>query len=109
MIVKCQMWNLTPDYLQQVKEELKGRCAAIKARMAHELVDIASDLEELEKLESMAYSVAVKHLPEPKSADCSQEPAAEAVSLAPASAEQAPAGPAKEFEPEAKPASGLVY
>ncbi|MBV8777165.1 MAG: hypothetical protein JO258_08215, partial [Alphaproteobacteria bacterium] len=31
------MWNLTPEYLQQVKEELKGRRAAIQARYADEL------------------------------------------------------------------------
>ena len=59
------MWNLTPDYIQQVKEELKGRRAAIEARYADELKAIASDLDELETIERLAYSLAVKHLPEP--------------------------------------------
>lgn len=59
------MWNLTPDYIQQVKEELTGRRAAIEARYADELKSIAADLEELETLERIAYAFAVKHLPEP--------------------------------------------
>ena len=63
------MWNLTPDYIQQVKEELKGRRAAIEARYADELKSIASDLEDIETLERIAYAFAVKHLPDPVEAD----------------------------------------
>jgi hypothetical protein len=58
------MWNLTPDYLQQVKEELSGRRAAIEARHAQELKALEADLEEIEAIERLAYSFAVKHLPE---------------------------------------------
>jgi hypothetical protein len=59
------MWNLTPEYVQQVKEELKGRRAAIQARHAEELKSLDTDLEEIETLERVAYAVAVKHLQEP--------------------------------------------
>lgn len=95
------MWNLSPDYLLQIKEELKGRQAAIEARMADELRDVASDLEDIEKLESVAYSVAVKHLPQLEPAD---EPAGEFASLAPAGGEL-PEEPTDEPEGEAKTAS----
>jgi hypothetical protein len=67
------MWNLTPDYLANVKKELKGRRAAIQARIADELKAIDADIEEIETLERVAYSFAVKHLPE-------QEAVAEPVS-----------------------------
>jgi hypothetical protein len=83
------MWNLTPDYIQQVKEELKGRRAAIEARHADELKGIAADLDEIEQLERIAYAFAVKHLPE-----LQPEPAE------PVSVEGEPA-------PEAHPKAGL--
>ena len=57
------MWNLTPDYLATAKEELKGRRAAIQARIADELKAIDEDIEEIETLERIAYAFAVKHLP----------------------------------------------
>lgn len=60
------MWNLTPDYLANTKEELKGRSAAIQARIADEIKAIDVDLEEIEALERAAYAFAVKHLPEMK-------------------------------------------
>jgi hypothetical protein len=95
------MWNLTPDYIQQVKEELKGRRAAIEARYADELKSIASDLEDIEQLERIAYAFAVKHLPEPKPEEPVSEPAAEMAELQPAPAE--PVSP--ESEPEGEKAS----
>ena len=58
------MWNLTPEYLQRLREELSGRRAAIQARYADELKSIEQDLQEIETLERIAYSVAVKHLSE---------------------------------------------
>ena len=70
------MWNLTPDYLTSIKEELKGRRAAIQARIADELKGIDEDLEEIEMLERVAYAFAVKHLPE-------AEPQEAAAALAP--------------------------
>ncbi|HZK91734.1 MAG TPA: hypothetical protein VFC56_16455 [Stellaceae bacterium] len=56
------MWNLSPEYIQQVKEELKGRRAAIQARHAEELKSLETDLEEVETLERVAYAVAAKHV-----------------------------------------------
>jgi hypothetical protein len=86
--VIAAMWNLTPDYIQQVKEELKGRYAAIEARHADELKGIAADLDEIEELERIAYAFAVKHLPEPQPADPSEEPpVVEMAMLQPAAAE----------------------
>jgi len=94
------MWNLTPDYIQQVKEELKGRRAAIEARYADELKGIAADLDEIETLERIAYAFAVKHLPDPAesaepepNADPEPEMMAE---LKPAPAEPDAAKPAPE-------------
>lgn len=78
------MWNLTPDYISQVKEELKGRKAAIEARYADELKSIASDLEEIEQLERIAYAFAVKHLPDPEPVEEPVEPKAEVAALQPA-------------------------
>src|ERR1700722_5604421 len=63
------MWTLTPDYLASTKEELKGRRAAIQARIADELKAIDAELEEIEALERVAYAFAVKHLPELSAAE----------------------------------------
>jgi hypothetical protein len=103
------MWNLTPDYIQQVKEELKGRRAAIEARYADELKGIVADLEEIEQLERVAYAFAVKHLPEPREADPVSEPAVEVAELQPAPAEEPIPEPevAPEPEPERQPKGGL--
>jgi hypothetical protein len=62
--VRFAMWNLNPDYVQQVKEELKGRRAAILARHAQELKALEADLDEVETIERLAQSFAAKHLPE---------------------------------------------
>ena len=80
------MWNLTPEYIQQVKDELQGRRDAIHARYADELKSIEVDLEEVETLERIAYAVAVKHLPEPVPA----EPVSEIAVLQPEQPEEAP-------------------
>jgi hypothetical protein len=93
------MWNLTPEYIQQVKEELKGRRAAIEARYADELGSIASDLEEIETLERIAYSFAVKHLPGSEPAETAVEPAVEVAALRPEPA-------AEEMKPEEVPDKG---
>jgi hypothetical protein len=97
------MWNLTPDNIQLIKEELKGRRAAIEARYADELTAIASDLDEIETLERLAYAFAVKHLPEVKPADVSDEPAVELAPLQLARAEPPTTEePSPETHPEAK-------
>jgi hypothetical protein len=84
------MWNLTPDALQRVKEELKGRRAAIQARYADEVKSIEADLEEIENLERVAYSFAVKHLNDEEQA-----------------AAEVAAEPVAEPEPEAEPVAAL--
>jgi hypothetical protein len=56
------MWNLTPEYLEQVKEELNGRRAAVQARIADELKSLDADIEEIETIERLAYAFAVKHV-----------------------------------------------
>jgi len=66
-------WNITPDRVLWIKEELKGRRAAIEARYAQELKAIASDLEEIETLERAANAFASKHCHEGKPADVSGE------------------------------------
>lgn len=68
------MWNLTPEYLTSVKEELKGRRAAVQARVADELKAIEADLEEVETLERIAYAFAVKHLTEGEPASAEEAP-----------------------------------
>jgi hypothetical protein len=57
------MWILTPEYIEQVKEELKGRRAAIQARYADELKSLDADIEEIETIGRLAYAFAAKHLP----------------------------------------------
>src|SRR5258708_22637901 len=101
------MWNLTPDYILQVKEELKGRRAAIEARHADELKSIASDLDDIEQLERIAYAFAVKHLPDPKQADPVSEPQAEVAELQPASVEPASPESEADAEPERQPKGRL--
>jgi hypothetical protein len=97
------MWNLTPDYIQQVKEELKGRRAAIEARYADELKGIAADLDEIEQLERIAYAFAVKHLPD-REEDVAVEPMPEVAELQPAPVEAPePMNVEPEVEAEAGP------
>jgi len=91
------MWNLTPDYLQQVKEELKGRRTTMQARHAEELKSLEADLKEIETLERVAYAVAVKHLPELEPATEQREPEPQVL------AELEP-GPQIEAEPGNEPA-----
>jgi len=92
------MWNLTPDYIQQVKEELKGRRAAIQARYADELKTLEVDIEELETLERIAYAIAVKHLPDPAEPAQTAEAADEVAELQPAPADPLTVDP----EPDVK-------
>lgn len=94
------MWTLTPEYIQQVKEELNGRRAAIEARYADELKSIASDLDEIETLERIAYSFAVKHLPDPEPAEAAVEPMVEVAALQPEPTAE------MKLEPEKVPGSG---
>jgi hypothetical protein len=93
------MWTLTPEYVEEIKEELKGRRAAIQARYADELKSIEADLADIETLERIAYAFAVKNLPEP--AAPAAEPALELATLQPLLAD--PASEAAEPELESEP------
>jgi hypothetical protein len=99
------MWNLTPESIQQVKEELKGRRAAIQARHAEELKSLEADLEEIETLERVAYAVAAKHAPEPaiEPVEVEAVPEPDAVPQAVAELE---AEPVVASEPEPAPLRG---
>jgi hypothetical protein len=99
------MWTLTPEYIQQVKQELTGRRAAIEARYADELKSIASDLDEIETLERIAYSFAVKHLPDSEPAEAAVEPAVEVAALQPEPVSEAAAEEGKP-KPEDVPDNG---
>jgi hypothetical protein len=98
------MWNLTPEYIDQVKEELKGRRAAIQARHADELKSLEKDIAELEALERLAYSVAVKHLPEAIEPAPAPEMALPVAELEGSSLESVDVAPMRS-EPEAKSVS----
>lgn len=95
------MWNLTPDYIQQVKEELKGRRAAIEARYADELKDISADLDEIETLERVAYNFAARHLPDASPAASANELPAEMAMLQAAPALALPESSPMEVRSEA--------
>jgi uncharacterized protein YecE (DUF72 family) len=96
------MWKLTPEYIEQVKEELKGRRAAIQARHADELRALEEDIAELESLEKLAYAVAVKHVPISDEAEDLREPELPAIAeLQGSAAEPADVATARP-EPEVK-------
>jgi hypothetical protein len=98
------MWNITPDNLKLIKEELKGRRAAIEARYAEELKALAADLEEIETLERVAYAFAVKHLSDATAAGAANEPVAQLAALEPDTAE--PPAMDTEAEPQAEAKGG---
>jgi hypothetical protein len=56
------MWTLTSDDVQRIKEELKGRRAAIQARYADEIKLLEADLADIETMERVANAFAVRHL-----------------------------------------------
>jgi hypothetical protein len=96
------MWTLTPDNLEQAKNELKGRRAAVEGRYAAELKAIDADLEEVETLERIGHSFSAKHLAAtavaPDSGGVPREPVAvePEVTMASSEAEMEPTAPAPE-------------
>ena len=100
------MWTLTPDYLASTKEELKGRRAAIQARIADELKAIDAELEEIEALERVAYAFAVKHLPELAAEPAPASPADLAEEQEQVAALQAEPANAHDLEPVSKERNG---
>jgi hypothetical protein len=55
------MWSLSLDDIERVKEELKGRRAALKARYDGELQAIEADLANIETLELAATLFVSRH------------------------------------------------
>jgi hypothetical protein len=55
------MWSLSLADIERVKEELKGRRAALKARYDGELQAIAADLANIETLERAATLFVSRH------------------------------------------------
>ena len=55
------MWNITPEDVDRVKEELKGRRAAIQARFEDEIQKLTAELDDIEAFERVATSFAQRH------------------------------------------------
>jgi len=63
------IWKITSEHVQSIKEELKGRRAALEARLADALNTIESELDEIATLERAIGTFAAKHLPDTTPAD----------------------------------------
>jgi hypothetical protein len=55
------MWSLSLEEIERVKEELKGRRAALKARYEGELQAVEADLANIETLELAATLFVSRH------------------------------------------------
>jgi hypothetical protein len=55
------MWNITPEDVDRVKEELKGRHAAIQARYDDEIHKLGAELDDIEAFERVATAFAERH------------------------------------------------
>jgi hypothetical protein len=55
------MWSITPEGVGQVKEELKGRRAAIQARYDDEVQKLDAELNDIEAFERVATAFAQRH------------------------------------------------
>lgn len=55
------MWNITPEDVDRVKEELKGRHAAIQARYDDEIQKLGAELDDIEAFERVATAFAERH------------------------------------------------
>jgi hypothetical protein len=55
------MWNITPEDVDRVKEELKGRRAAIQARYEGEIEKLKTELDDIEAFERVATAFAQRH------------------------------------------------
>ena len=55
------MWNITPDDVERVREELKGRRAAIQARYDDEVQKLTAELDDIEAFERVATAFAQRH------------------------------------------------
>jgi hypothetical protein len=55
------MWNLTGDDVQRVKDELKGRRAALQAHYDSEVSRLEAELADIERVERFAVNFASNH------------------------------------------------
>ena len=65
------MWSITPEAVERIKGELKGREAALRAMLESETEKLDAELVDIEALERVANAFAAKHLPESRPADLS--------------------------------------
>jgi len=77
------MWNITPEDVERAKQELKGRCAAIKARYDDEIHKLTAELDDIETFERVAAEFALRH----KREEVTGTPGPEPEPTAPVSAE----------------------
>jgi len=70
------MWNIMPETAERIKDELKGRQAALRARYESEIQKLDADLSEIEAFERFADSFAQKHLQQPAAHSSEPEPIA---------------------------------
>lgn len=57
------MWNVNEEHIQRMKEKLRGRRAASRARYESEVRAVEDDLNEIEELERIAYAFVARHRP----------------------------------------------
>ena len=70
------MWNITPDDVERIREELKGRRAAIQARYEDEIEKLKAELDDIEVFERTATEFARKHKRKETSASVEPDPIA---------------------------------
>lgn len=81
------MWSITPEAVERIKGELKGREAALRAMLESETEKLDAELLDLEALETVANAFAAKHLHESRPADLSDGSVIESAPVEPAAAE----------------------
>jgi hypothetical protein len=59
--LELTVWNITPDDVERVREELKGRRAAIQARYDDEVQKLTAELDDIEAFERVATAFAQRH------------------------------------------------
>jgi hypothetical protein len=85
------MWNIAPEDVDRVKEELKGRRAAIQARYEDENQKLKAEIDDIEAFERVATAFAQRHKREEASASVEPDPIAPLEAL-PIAADVAVAG-----------------
>jgi hypothetical protein len=108
------MWNLTGDDILRVKEEIKGRRAAIQARYENELKQLETAIADIETFERAAVNFVLQHKAEdgPAPTIAAPAPAVETVVAEIASTPtgstggEAPVEQSAEAEPAPSPEQG---